>query len=154
MKTKSNEEQNTIYSFIENEKKTLIDFFSNFNVIGLAIASVIGLASSSLSKTFTEQIVMPFVEPYFSDNWKNYTIQIGESTLGIGLLLSDIIYLIIIVFAMFIIYSLFKNYLSHIIDKKNSKNKKLYNYQIKMINELSEIKKELKKHNKKKLNEV
>ena len=34
--------------FIENEKKTLIDFFSNFNVIGLAITSVIGLASSSL----------------------------------------------------------------------------------------------------------
>ena len=50
MKTKSNEEQNTIYSFIENEKKTLIDFFSNFNVIGLAIKSVIGLASSSLVK--------------------------------------------------------------------------------------------------------
>ena len=47
---------------------------------------------------------MPFVEPYFSDNWKNYTIQIGESTLGIGLLLSDIIYLIIIVF---MVYNLF-----------------------------------------------
>ena len=84
---------------------------------------------------------------------KNYTIKLGESKLGIGLLLSDIIYLLIIVFAMFIIYSLFKNYLSNIIDKKNSKNKKLYNYQMKMINELSEIKNELKKHNKK-TNEV
>ena len=30
---------------------------------------------------------------------------------------------------MFIIYSLFKNYLNHIIDKKNIKNKKLYKYQ-------------------------
>ena len=34
---------------------------------------------------------------------------------------------------MFIIYSLFKKYLSHIIDKKYVKIKKLYNYQIKMI---------------------
>jgi large-conductance mechanosensitive channel len=154
MKIESNKEQHIISTFVKKEKKQLIDFFSNFNVIGLAIASVIGLASSSLSKTFTEQIIMPFVEPYFSDNWKNYTIQIGYSTLGVGLLLSDIIYLIIVVFTMFIIYSLFKNYLSNIIDKKNSKNKKLYNYQIKMINELSEIKNELKKHNKKKQNEV
>ena len=154
MKIESNKEQNIISTLVKKEKKQLIDFFSNFNVIGLAIASVIGLAASSLSKTFTEQIVMPLVEPYFSDNWKNYTIQIGNSTLGIGLLLSDIIYLLIIIFTMFIIYSLFKNYLSHIIDKKNSKNKKLYNYQIKMINELSEIKNELKKHNKKKQNEV
>ena len=152
MKTEVN--KNIVSTFVEKEKKQLIDFLSNFDIIGLTIASIIGLSVSSVSKTFTNQIVMPMVEPYFSDNWKNYTIKLGESKLGIGLLLSDIIYLLIVVFTMFIIYSLFKNYLSNIIDKKNSKNKKLYNYQIKMINELSEIKNELKKHNKKKQNEV
>jgi N-acetylmuramic acid 6-phosphate (MurNAc-6-P) etherase len=48
---------------------------------------------------------------------------------------------------MFIIYSLFKTYLGSIIDKKNDSNVKLYQYQKKMIKELSDIKNELKKNN-------
>lgn len=149
-----NKDENIVSNFVKKEKKQLIDFLSNFDIIGLTIASIIGLSVSSVSKTFTNQIVMPLVEPYFSDDWKNYTLNVGQSTLGIGLLLSDIIYLIIIVTSMFIMYSLVKNYLSIIIDKKNSKNKKLYNYQIEMINELSNIKNELKKYNKKTQNEI
>jgi len=149
MKKKLNNNNNTkLTDFVEKEKKELIDFFSNFNIIGLTIASVIGLAVSSLSKTFTNEIVMPLIEPYFSANWKTFTIQIGQSSLGLGLLLSDILYLTIIIFIMFIIYSVFKTYLSNIIDKKNSKKNKSHYYQIKMIKELSEIKNELKKDNK------
>tara|TARA_B110000114_G_C15080965_1_gene393982 strand:+ start:68 stop:532 length:465 start_codon:yes stop_codon:yes gene_type:complete len=154
MKMEVNKDENIVSNFVKKEKKQLIDFLSNFDIIGLTIASIIGLSVSSVSKTFTNQIVMPLVEPYFSDDWKNYTLNVGQSTLGIGLLLSDIIYLIIIVTSMFIMYSLVKNYLSIIIDKKNSKNKKLYNYQIEMINELSNIKNELKKYNKKTQNEI
>tara|TARA_B100001564_G_scaffold347203_1_gene347713 strand:+ start:422 stop:874 length:453 start_codon:yes stop_codon:yes gene_type:complete len=144
-----NNDENNIDNFIKKEKKQLIDFLSGFEIIGLTIASIIGLSVSSLSKTFTEQIIMPLLEPLFDKNWKTFTLNIGESKLGIGLFLSDILYLTIIVFTMYIIYSLFKTYLSNVIDKKHNTNIKFEN---KLIKELSYIRKELK--NNKKSNEV
>ena len=141
------EEHNVISDFINKEKKELIDFLSGFEIIGLTIASIIGLSVSSLSKTFTDQIIMPIIQPLFSENWKTFTINIGQSKLGIGLFLSDVIYLTVIIFTMFIIYSLFKTYLSSIIDKKNNSQN---NFQMKIVNELSHIRKELKEKNIKK----
>jgi len=132
------EEHNVISDFINKEKKELIDFLSGFEIIGLTIASIIGLSVSSLSKTFTDQIIMPIIQPLFSENWKTFTINIGQSKLGIGLFLSDVIYLTVIIFTMFIIYSLFKTYLSSIIDKKNNSQN---NFQMKIVNELSHIRK-------------
>jgi len=140
----------TLYKFVKKEKKLLIDFFANFQIIGLTIASIIGLSVSSLSKTFTEEIILPLFGPLFSQDLKTFTINLGYSKLGIGLFISDFIYLTITVSIMFIIYSLFKEYLNDIIDKKNDSNKRLYKYQSKMIKELSEIKNELKKNNNKK----
>ena len=139
------EEHNVISDFINKEKKELIDFLSGFEIIGLTIASIIGLSVSSLSKTFTDQIIMPIIQPLFSENWKTFTVNIGQSKLGVGLFLSDIIYLTVIIFSMFLLYSLFKTYLGSIIDNKNNSQK---NYQMKIINELSHIRKELKKNKK------
>ena len=147
------EEENDMFTldkFVKKEKKLLIDFLANFQIIGLTIASIIGLSVSSLSKTFTEEIILPIFGPLFSQDLKTFTINLGYSKLGIGLFISDFIYLTITVSIMFIIYSLFKEYLNDIIDKKNDSNKKLYKYQSKMIKELSEIKHELKKNNNKK----
>ena len=142
------EEENDMFTldkFVKKEKKLLIDFLANFQIIGLTIASIIGLSVSSLSKTFTEEIILPIFGPLFSQDLKTFTINLGYSKLGIGLFISDFIYLTITVSIMFIIYSLFKEYLNDIIDKKNDSNKRLYKYQSKMIKELSEIKHELKK---------
>ena len=61
---------------------------------------------------------MPLLEPLFEvTNWKNFKLNIGNSTLGIGLVFSDLIYVLFIAFIMFITYSLFKIYLENIIDK-------------------------------------
>lgn len=147
MSKKIENDEHIIEHFVKEEKKQLIDFLSSFEIIGLTIASIIGLAVSAISKTFTEEIILPLFGPIFSQDLKTYTINLGYSKLGIGLFVSDFIYLSIIVFTMFIIYSLFKPYLNSIIEKKNDPNKKLYKYQNKMIKELSDIKKELKKNN-------
>ena len=150
------EENNVIVNFINKEKKELINFLSGFEIIGLTIASIIGLSVSSLSKTFTDQIIMPIIQPLFSENWKTFTVNIGQSKLGIGLFLSDVIYLTVIVLTMFLLYSLFKTYLGSIIDMKNNSQNK---FQMKIVNELSLIRKEIIKNNKnnknnKKNNEV
>ena len=152
-----NIEDNNITKFIKKEKKYFIDFLSNFEIIGLTIASILGLSIAAFSKTFIEQIIMPLLEPLLEvTNWKNLKINIGSSTLGIGLVFSDLIYVLFIAFIMFITYSLFKIYLENIIDKKHQNSDKLLYYERKnsekqdiMIDLLKSIKSELICNNKK-----
>ena len=136
--------KNVIVDFIKKEEDELIDFFSNFQIIGLTIASIIGISMASVSKSFTIDIVMPIIEPLFSKSWKTYSILIGDVKLNIGLFTSEVLYLLIIILLMFIVYSFFKNYLGKIIEKKG----RMFDLQKDMIKELKEIKTELK--NKKK----
>ena len=150
-------EDNNITKFIKKEKKYFIDFLSNFEIIGLTIASILGLSIAAFSKTFIEQIIMPLLEPLLEvTNWKNLKINIGSSTLGIGLVFSDLIYILFIAFIMFITYSLFKIYLENIIDKKHENSDKLLYYERKnsekqdvIIDLLKSIKSELICNNKK-----
>lgn len=136
---------NTLMDFIKNEDKYFIEFLSNFEIIGLTIASIIGLSITSLSKTFTNEIVMQLLEPLLSvSNWKNYRIQIGKVDLGIGLFTSDIINLLIVAFIMFMVYSFFKIYVSNIIDNKSSWRNQLIKLEETNNNQLNTINDELK----------
>tara|TARA_B100001142_G_C13821145_1_gene456609 strand:- start:33 stop:467 length:435 start_codon:yes stop_codon:yes gene_type:complete len=137
-------DKNVVIDFIKKEEEDLVEFFSSFQIISLTIASIIGISMASVSKSFTTDIVMPIIEPLFSENWKTYSILIGDIKLNIGLFMSEVLYLLIIVLIMFIVYSFFKNYLGKIIEKRNE----AYYLQKDMIKELKEIKEELK--NKKK----
>ncbi len=157
---KNNEEINNtgitdIQYFIKKEEKQLVHFLSNFEIVGLTIASIIGLSVASVSKTFSTEIIMPILQPLFSENWKTYKISIGSSNLGIGLFLSEIIHLLIVVIIMFIIYTIFKTYLGNILDKKVKWHRTLATSQNNILNELKNITKELKHSNlKKKQNEI
>lgn len=137
-------DKNVVIDFIKKEEEDLVEFFSSFQIISLTIASIIGISMASVSKSFTTDIVMPIIESLFSENWKTYSILIGDIKLNIGLFMSEVLYLLIIVLIMFIVYSFFKNYLGKIIEKRNE----AYYLQKDMIKELKEIKEELK--NKKK----
>ena len=100
---KQTEEKNVIVDFIEKEEEELVDFFSSFQIIGLTIASVIGISMASVSKSFTTDIIMPLIEPLFTKSWKTYSILIGDIKLNIGLFMSEVVYLLIIVLIMFIV---------------------------------------------------
>ena len=139
------EKDNTLMDFIKHEDKYFIEFLSNFEIIGLTIASIIGLSITSLSKTFTNEIIMRLLEPLLSvSNWKNYRLQIGNVDLGIGLFTSDIINLLIVAFVMFIVYSFFKIYVSRIIDNKSSWRTQLIKLEETNNNQLNTINDELK----------
>ena len=43
------QKNNTLVDFIKHEDKYFIEFLSNFEIIGLTIASIIGLSITSLS---------------------------------------------------------------------------------------------------------
>lgn len=136
---------NAIHEFIKKEDKYFIEFLANFEIIGLTIASIVGLSITTLSKTFTEEIVMPVIEPLFLINdWKNYRIQIGDADLGIGLFTSDLINLLLIALIMFLIYSFFKYYLSDIIDNKSLWRNQLIELEKTNNNQLNNIHNEIK----------
>ena len=98
--------------YLKKETNYFVQFLSNFEIIGLTIASIIGLSITSLTKTFTDEIIMQILEPLLSvKNWKNFRIVYGKFNLGIGLFIADIINLLFIAFTMFMLYSFFKYYL-------------------------------------------
>ena len=120
----------------------LIYFLAAFNVIGLAIGSVFGISAVSLSKSLTNDILMPIIEPLMgTTNWKNYRLKLWVFDLGIGPFISELMYFILISLLMyFIIKVIFKSYIDKIIERKHRWNKGLKNSQSKIIDILSEIK--------------
>ena len=90
---------------------------------------------------------MPILSPLFSENWKTYTVNIGEVEFGIGLFLSELVNLLIIIIVMFTIYTFFKKYLGNILDKKVKWHRTLEDSQNNILNELKNISGILKKDN-------
>ena len=137
--------------YLKKETNYFVQFLSNFEIIGLTIASIIGLSITSLTKTFTDEIIMQILEPLLSvKNWKNFRIVYGKFNLGIGLFIADIINLLFIAFTMFMLYSFFKYYLSDVMDHKVSWRTELVNVQNNNNKLLKCMVEELKLLNKKK----
>lgn len=91
-------------------KKTMlqefIDFLQKFGVIGLAIAFVIGQASSKLVTAIVTDMITPLIGlalPNAGD-LKTVSFTIGKSTFSYGDLIANIIDFLIIAFVVFIAY--------------------------------------------------
>jgi large conductance mechanosensitive channel len=80
------------------------EFLREYKVIGLAVALVIGLASTDLIKSFVENLIMPIVTFLIPNgSWKEATFSIGQIVIKWGALLSSIINFLIIAFVVFVI---------------------------------------------------
>ena len=119
----------------------IIYFLAAFNVIGLAVGSVMGITAVSLGKSFTNEIIMPILSPLLgTDNWKNTRLKMWKFDLGIGLFISELIYFIIITLIMFFVVKfLFKKTIDKVIERKHRWNKGLQKSQGDILNVLQEI---------------
>ena len=80
------------------------DFLKEYKVIGLAVALVIGLASTALVKSIVDNLVMPIITPFIPGGaWQSATLKLGPIVIGWGALLGAIINFVIIAFVVFII---------------------------------------------------
>ncbi len=80
------------------------DFLQEYKVTGLAIALVIGLASTSLVKSIVDNLVMPIITPFIPGGaWRIATFKMGPIIIGWGALLGEIINFLIIALVVFII---------------------------------------------------
>jgi large conductance mechanosensitive channel len=80
------------------------DFLYEYKVIPLAIAFIMGIASTALIKSLVDNVIMPIITPFIPGGaWKTATLAIGPIVIGWGPFLGELINFIIIAFVVFII---------------------------------------------------
>jgi large conductance mechanosensitive channel len=80
------------------------DFLYEYKVIPLAIAFIMGIASTALIKSLVDNIIMPIITPFIPGGaWKTATLAIGPIVISWGPFLGELINFIIIAFVVFMI---------------------------------------------------
>jgi large conductance mechanosensitive channel len=80
------------------------EFLYEYKVIPLAIALIMGIASTAFVKSFVDNIVMPIVTPFIPGGaWRTATLEIGPMVLSWGAFLGELINFVIIAFVVFLV---------------------------------------------------
>lgn len=84
--------------------KEFMDFLKEYKVVGLAVAFIMGVASTSLVKSLVDNIIMPIITLFIPGGaWKTATLVIGPIVIGWGAFLGELINFVIIAFVVFMI---------------------------------------------------
>jgi len=68
--------------------KEFISFLKQYQVIGLAIAVIIGGKANELVKAIVDQLIMPLVGLLVpGGDWRTLTFNLGETKFGIGMVI-------------------------------------------------------------------
>lgn len=85
-------------------KKEFLQFLKEYKVVGLALAFIMGAASTSLVKSLVNDIIMPFINPLIANgSWKEATLEIGSISIKWGSFASELLNFTILAFVVFII---------------------------------------------------
>lgn len=80
------------------------DFLMEYKVIGLAVAFIMGVASTNLIQSLVNNVIMPIITPFVpGGGWETATFALGPIVLKWGAFLASLINFIIIAFAVFMI---------------------------------------------------
>jgi large conductance mechanosensitive channel len=78
------------------------DFLTEYKVIALAVAFVMGAAITSLVTSIVNNLIMPVIKVLLpGGDWQTMTVAIGPANLGIGAFIAALINFIIIAFVVF-----------------------------------------------------
>ena len=84
--------------------KEFMDFLNEFKVMGLAIAFVMGVASTALIKSLVTNIIMPILTPFIPGGaWNTATFTLGPIVIGWGAFLGELINFVIVALVVFLI---------------------------------------------------
>lgn len=87
-----------------NFQQEFMEFLKKYQVIGLAVAFVIGTAATQLVNAIVKDAVMPIVAVLTpSGNWQQAILPVGPIQFAVGDLLNNVIDFIIIALAVFMI---------------------------------------------------
>jgi large conductance mechanosensitive channel len=90
------------------EKKGMVaefmDFLMKYQVIGLAVAFIIGAAATKMVTALVSDIIMPIIAAIIpGGDWRNQFLQIGSVKFLIGDFVGAVIDFVIIAFVVFLI---------------------------------------------------
>lgn len=84
--------------------KEFAKFLKEFNVIALAVAFVMGAASTALINSLVKDILMPIAEPLMSEEgWRSAVLHIGPITIAYGSFIAELINFLILALIIFFI---------------------------------------------------
>jgi len=85
------------------------EFLKEYKIVGLAVAFIMGFASTALIKSLVDNVVMPLVTPFIPGGaWKTAVLTLGPFVFGWGPFLAELINFIIIAFVVFLVVKLLK----------------------------------------------
>ncbi len=80
------------------------EFLREYKVVGLAVAFIMGVATTALVKSLVDNIIMPFVNVLLPEgSWQTATLALGPVLIGWGPFLAELINFVIIAFVVFMI---------------------------------------------------
>jgi len=84
--------------------KDFFSFLKEYNVIALAIAFIMGVASTTLIKSLVDNVIMPIITPFIpGGEWQAATFNLGPIVVGWGAFLGAVINFMIISLVVYII---------------------------------------------------
>jgi len=84
--------------------KEFLAFLKEYNVIALAIAFIMGVASTALIKSLVDNIIMPILTPFIpGGGWRTAVFSIWKIYIGWGPFLAEAINFVIVALVVFII---------------------------------------------------
>ncbi len=93
---------------MEDTKKTFLKeflfFLREYKVVSLAVAFVMGQASTNLVNSLVKDIILPIFTPLMSaETWKEAVFTAGPVTISYGSFLAELINFLILAFLIFIV---------------------------------------------------
>ncbi|MEK6890712.1 MAG: MscL family protein [Nanoarchaeota archaeon] len=84
--------------------KEFKEFIKEYKIAALAIAFVIGIATTSLIQSLVNDIIMPIITPFIPGGaWKTATFSMGPIVISWGSFLAAVINFIIIALVVFLL---------------------------------------------------
>lgn len=84
--------------------KEFKEFLTEYKVIGLAVAFIIGVAATALVTSLVNNVIMPLITPFIPGGaWQTATFSMGPIVIGWGAFMGALINFIVIALVVFMI---------------------------------------------------
>ena len=84
--------------------KEFVYFLKEYKVVSLAVAFIMGEASTGLVKSLVDEIILPIAAPLITaETWREAVVKIGPVSLSYGAFVADLLNFIILALVVFLV---------------------------------------------------
>ncbi len=84
-------------------KGEFLEFLKEYKVLSLAIAFVMGGASTSLVNSLVNDVIMPIFEPFMATKWREAVLTLGPVHIVYGSFLAQLVNFLILALIIFVV---------------------------------------------------